>query len=248
VEVTLGAQGEVAEASVIDGDPRLSEALLRAVRSWRFSVRPGMPPPSFTIRASWNPGPPPAMVLRALDLKAPETEAAAPERPAPAGEIAPGASPPEVPQPPALAPAAPPSGPPGPPGPPEIAATPTPPEVETEVLPARVEPPAKEEGVSSLPDVVLGENIPDLVKGRRPVWPPLARLGNVGGEVIVRFSVDLAGRVSVHTVEGPELLTEAAEQATATWMFRRTAIDRLNLIATFKYTDERAVARVERVP
>ena len=64
--------------------------------------------------------------------------------------------------------------------------------------------------------------------------------------MVVRFSVDLAGKVTVHTAEGPELLKGAAEQAVATWIFRRTAIDRVHLIATFKYTPERASARVER--
>ena len=96
-------------------------------------------------------------------------------------------------------------------------------------------------------DVLLGENIPDLVRGRRPVWPPMARLGNVMGEVVVRFSVDLAGRVTVHSVEGPDLLKVAAEQAVGTWVFRRTAIDRVNLVATFKYGADRTFAKVDRV-
>ena len=96
-------------------------------------------------------------------------------------------------------------------------------------------------------EVSLGNNIPDLVKGRRPVWPPMARLGNVMGEVVVRFSVDLAGRVTVHSAEGPDLLKGAAEQAVGTWVFRRTAIDRVHLIATFKYGAERSIAKVERV-
>ena len=67
----------------------------------------------------------------------------------------------------------------------------------------------KEQGVSAVSDVILGDNIPDLVKGRRPVWPPLARLGNVSGEVVVRFSGDLAGKVTVHSTEGVELLRDA---------------------------------------
>ena len=96
--------------------------------------------------------------------------------------------------------------------------------------------------------VILGENIPELVRGRRPIWPPLARLGNVGGEVVVRFSVDLAGKTTVHSAEGPDILKGTAEQAVQTWLFRRTAIDRLNLIATFKFASDRTVAKVERVP
>ncbi len=119
--------------------------------------------------------------------------------------------------------------------------------MDTDVLPARQEPPPKEEGTSAVSDVLLGENIPDLVKGRRPVWPPMARLASVVGEVVVRLSVDLAGKVTVHSVEGPDMLKSAAEQAAATWVFRRTAIDRLNLVATFKYGPDRTFAKVERV-
>jgi outer membrane biosynthesis protein TonB len=119
--------------------------------------------------------------------------------------------------------------------------------VDTDVLPARQEPPAKEQGVSTVADVLLGDNIPDLVKGRRPVWPPLARLGNAAGEVVVRFSVDLAGRVTVHSVEGPDMLKVAAEQAVGSWVFRRTAIDRVPLVATFKYGADRTFAKVDRV-
>jgi outer membrane biosynthesis protein TonB len=96
--------------------------------------------------------------------------------------------------------------------------------------------------------VLLGGNIPDLARGRRPVWPPLARLGNITGDVVVRFSVDLAGKVTVHSAEGPEMLKASAEQAVGTWLFRRTAIDRLHLIATFKFAADRSVARVERQP
>ena len=228
VAVTLGAQGEVREAAALEGDPVISEALLRAVRSWRFVVSEGATPPSFTVRAEWKPGPPAALTLSAGDLKS----AASLSTPASAGSV-PASAPapnPKTPEPPQAAPAA------------------VTPRVETEVLTARPDPPAKEEGMSAVADVTLGENIPELVRGRRPVWPPMARLGNVGGEVVVRFSVDLAGKTTVHSAEGPELLKATAEQAVQTWLFRRTAIDRLNLIATFKYGADRSMAKVERVP
>ena len=97
-------------------------------------------------------------------------------------------------------------------------------------------------------DVLLGDNIPDLVRGRRPIWPPLARLGSVTGDVAVRFSVDLAGKVTVHSAEGPDMLKDGAAQAVNTWVFRRTAIDRLQLIATFRFGNDRALAKVERQP
>ncbi len=233
VAVTLGSQGEVREAAALEGDPVISEALLRAVRSWRFVVSDGATPPSFTVRAEWKPGPPAALSLSAGDLKsaASLSTSSSPgsSTPSPASAPAPGAV---IPEPPQAAP---------------VASPPSAPPVETEVLTARPDPPAKEEGMSAVADVMLGENIPELVRGRRPVWPPMARLGNVGGEVVVRFSVDLAGKTTVHSAEGPDLLKATAEQAVATWLFRRTAIDRLNLIATFKYGADRSMAKVERV-
>jgi protein TonB len=230
VVVALGAQGEVKEAAILDGHPVVSEALLRAVKAWRFQISEGSTPPSFTVRAEWTAGPTPSLTLKALDLK--NGTSAASAAPPPAGSPAPGAPPN-----PAAAEAA------------DAAATTTAAAVDTvdtEVIPARQEPAAKEQGASAVADVILGDHIPDLVKGRRPIWPPMARLGNVMGEVVVRFSVDLAGKVTVHSAEGPDLLKASGEQAVATWLFRRTAIDRLHLIATFKFSSDRSVARVER--
>jgi TonB family protein len=234
VAVTLGPQGEVREASVVDGTPAISESLLRTVKAWRF-VFDGASPPSFTIRADWAPGPPPALVLKAIDLKG---SAAATATPA----LAPAATP--QPSPSVAAPGGAPAKSPEPPRPQPTLS----PAVDTEVLTAPPEPPRREQGVSAVADVILGDNIPDLARGRRPIWPPLARLGNISGDVVVRFSVDLAGKVTVHSAEGPDMLKASAEQAVATWMFRRTAIDRLHLIATFKFGADRSVARVERAP
>lgn len=238
VMIALGSQGEVREAAVVEGNPLVGEALLRAVKAWRFTVTEGTASLVFTVRADWAPGPPPSLTLKATDPRTLAAAASSAPAPAPAAVAAPSsqtASPapsaPQAPAPPLPAPSAAPSAPP----------------VDTDVLPARPEPPPKEEGVSAVTDVLLGENIPDLVRGRRPVWPPMARLGNVMGEVVVRFSVDLAGRVTVHSVEGPDLLKVAAEQAVGTWVFRRTAIDRVNLVATFKYGADRTFAKVDRV-
>jgi TonB family protein len=236
VAVTLGPQGEVREASVVDGTPALSESLLRTVKAWRFMFE-GASPPSFTIRADWAPGPPPALSLKAVDLKTPAAAAASSTSPAPGlatpqpspAVAAPGATPVQSPEPPRPQPTLSPA-------------------VDTEVLTAPPEPPRREQGVSAVADVILGDNIPDLARGRRPIWPPLARLGNISGDVVVRFSVDLAGKVTVHSAEGPDMLKASAEQAVATWTFRRTAIDRLHLIATFKFGTDRSVARVERAP
>ncbi len=274
VEVTLGSQGEVKEASVLEGNSVLSEALMRAVKSWRFVVSEGSTPPSFTVRAEWTPGPQSTLALLAVDLKTGTATAAA----SPPNTAAPGTAPAASPPSPASAaiPAAPliaATSPPPPAAPLAAAAAPTTalastpgakaaeapsspgapasspsPAVDTDVLPARPEPPAKEQGISAVADVMLGENIPDLAKGRRPIWPPLARLGSITGDVEVRFSVDLAGKATVHSAEGPEMLKDGAAQAVSTWLFRRTAIDRLRLIATFKFGNDRALAKVERQP
>ena len=239
VMVALGSQGEVREAAVVEGNPSVGEALLRAVKAWRFTVTEGTASLVFTVRADWAPGPPPALTLKATDprtLAAAATTAPVPAPPSPQTASPASSAPAAAPQPPAPARPV-----------PAPSAAPEAPPVDTDVLPARQEPPPKEEGVSAVADVLLGDNIPDLVRGRRPVWPPMARLGNIMGEVVVRFSVDLAGRVTVHSVEGPDMLKAAAEQAVGTWLFRRTAIDRVNLVATFKYAVDRTFAKVDRV-
>ncbi|MEO8361553.1 MAG: TonB family protein [Vicinamibacteria bacterium] len=236
--VTLGSQGEVREASPVEGNAALGDALLRAVKSWRFIVSAGATPPSFKVVADWTPGATVPLVLKALDLKSAAL-------PSPAAAVGPATSPlqavtPESKVSTEVIPSTTPSDP-----SPAPTATPS---VATDTLPAREEPPAKEEGTSAISDVALGPNIPDLVRGRRPTWPPLARLGNITGDVTVRFSVDLAGKVTVHSAEGPDMLKEASEQAVATWLFRRTAIDRIHLIATFKFGGDRSMAKVERQP
>jgi TonB family protein len=236
LQVTIGAQGEVKEAAQTAGSSVLGEALLRAVKLWRFAVAEGASEMTFILQGDWKPGANPPLSLKATSPKFGGLAAAS----------APSSTPPAASAPLAQTSATPAITPPG--GAPTAAAAPTPtsPDAETEVIPARPEPPTKEEGTSAVTDVILGENIPDLVRGRRPVWPPLARLGNIIGQVVVRFSVDLAGRVTVHSAERHEILKSAAEQAVGTWVFRRTAIDRLNLIATFSYGQERTNAKIER--
>ena len=234
VAVVLGPDGEVKEASVLSGSSSVSESLLRVVKAWRFVAGDQAAPITFAIRADWTPGPPPVVTLKAIDPKpvAARADAAATRNP--------GASEPRV----NASARTGTSEAPAPAG----AQTPLTPAVPTDVLPSQAAPQTPERGLSTIADVVLGDNIPDLAKGRKPVWPPLARLGNVTGEVVVRFSVDVAGKVTVHSAEGPDLLKASAEGAVATWLFRRTSIDRLHLIATFKFGNDRSMARVERAP
>ena len=95
-------------------------------------------------------------------------------------------------------------------------------------------------------DVSLAAGVPDLVKGRRPVVPPVARMAMANGEVQVTFSVDAAGISSVQKVEGPDLLKEAARQAVASWAFRRTTAERIFLSAVFTFQGDQARADVRR--
>ena len=103
-------------------------------------------------------------------------------------------------------------------------------------------------GVSAVRDVTLGAGVPDLASGRRPVLPPLARLGNVFGLVEVRFAVDAGGVTSGIEVSGPELLQRVTRQTVASWSFRRTSTERLFLVAVFEYEGLRASATVTRAP
>ena len=112
--------------------------------------------------------------------------------------------------------------------------------------PAPTPPPRSlDPGVSAVRGVMLGAGVPDLVRGRRPVVPPLARMGGVSGRVVVRFAVDAAGGTAVGRVEGPDLLKEAAVQTVASWSFRRTSAERLRLMAELNYETEDAAAAVQ---
>lgn len=121
-----------------------------------------------------------------------------------------------------------------------------PPPVEVITAPPPAQPP--ENGVSAIRDVTLEPGVPDLTRGRRPVTPPLARMGGATGTVEVAFSVSAAGTTLVGTVTGPDLLKKAAEQAVASWVFRRTRADRAYLTAIFTYGPDKTVAVVRPQP
>ena len=134
------------------------------------------------------------------------------------------------------------------PGGPPSAHSPAPGTAATPGAPATPPSPAprNEPGVSAVRDVTLGPGVPDLTKGRRPVAPPLARMSSLSGAVQVQFSVDASGSSSIQSVNGPDLLKEAARQAVATWSFRRTSAERVYLVATFNYDGDKAQAEVKR--
>jgi hypothetical protein len=107
-----------------------------------------------------------------------------------------------------------------------------------------------ENGVSAIRDVTLEPGVPDLTRGRRPVAPPLARMAAATGTVEVAFSVGTAGTTTVQGATGPDLLRPAAEQAVASWVFRRTRADRAYLVAVFTYGGDKssAVVRPQAAP
>ena len=99
-------------------------------------------------------------------------------------------------------------------------------------------------GISAVRDVTLAPGVPDLVKGRRPMAPPLARMQGGSGTVDVHFAVDAAGSATVREVAGPDPLKEAARQTVVSWSFRRSTPERLFLAATFTYKGDTASAAV----
>jgi len=246
-EVTLDAEGQVADALITAGESPWAESFLQAVRSWRFVVNPSDPPVAFRVSAHFfAKEKEPSRVD--LELSDPRTVAADAAPRTPAADAAP----------PLPAPA---------PATPTPAPAPAPVETETippraadtgalgtrpaapavEVVPSAPTPPPAPEGGggSAVPGVRVGPGVPDLAAGRRPVVPPLARLRAVTGKVEVRFAVDASGATASVDASGDDALKEAARQAVATWMFRRTSADRLHLSATFDYSAETATASVE---
>lgn len=172
---------------------------------------------------------------------------AKPSQPA-AGEPAPSASGPPKPEPPAATPAPATAEAPATtaPGPDQAQASAAPPGVE--VLRQEAPPKPMESGISAVRDVTLGPGLPELSKGRRPVPPPVARMAGVTGTVHVRFSIDASGGVQIQGSEGHELLRPAAEHAVVSWVFRRTATDRLRAVVEIAYRDDGAVAAVSLEP
>jgi TonB family protein len=273
-EVTLDADGHVAEAHIKNGDSPWAEALFQALRTWRFTPLDGPQPMAFEVRADFASGGKgsPRVELRLTGARrleapsvasaspspSPEPSPAPPASPAPAPAPSPSPSPTVAALPPAppeelirnpaggnrpppvslppmtAAPASPaPASPaPGEPGAPATTPTPVP-------TPAPPTP-----GLSAVRDVTLAAGVPDLIRGRRPVAPPLARMNGISGTVEVHFAVDAAGSATVREVAGPDPLKEAARQTVTSWSFRRSTPERLFLAATFTYKGDTAAAAV----
>ena len=267
-EVTLDADGHVAEAHIKSGDSPWAEALFHALRTWRFTPLDGPQPMTFEVRADFASGGKggPRVELRltgARRLEAPAVAAAAPS-PSPEPSPAPPASPE-----PARAPSPSPTVAALPPAPPEelirnpaggnrpppvslppvttapaspAPASPAPGEPDAPAAMSTPPPPAP--AISAVRDVTLAAGLPDLIRGRRPVAPPLARMNGISGTVEVHFAVDASGSATVREAEGPDPLKEAARQTVTSWSFRRSTPERLFLAATFTYKGDTAAAAV----
>jgi TonB family protein len=122
----------------------------------------------------------------------------------------------------------------------------TPPPVEVITAPPPAAPP--ENGVSAVHDVTLQPGVPDLTRGRRPVSPPIARMSGTTGTVEVAFSVSAGGTTTVQSVVGPEPLRRAAQEAVASWVFRRARADRAYLVASFNYAEDKTTAEIRPQP
>ena len=255
-ELTVESTGQVMEIEIESGETAFADALMDAVRTWRFAPESGGGTLNFRVEADFVPasqGGSPRVDLRLAGLRRNETAAVpapSPEPAAPSPEPLPAAEP-------AVAGTTSPSPEPAAPSSAASAAAPTPPAdiappsgPPVEVLgpvPAPAAPAAPPEvPISAVRDVTLAAGVPDLMKGRRPVVPPLARMASATGTVDVRFAVDASGAASVQEATGPDLLKEAARQAVASWVFRRTTADRLHLVASFVYGGATANATVRR--
>jgi TonB family protein len=253
-EVSINEEGQVVDTELQSGEPPFSTALIVAVKTWVFAGETGRTPMSFRVKAQFlgsdrdktrvvldltgvRTGGPVAVVASPVAVANPAaapTPAAGSAAPQPA--LSPEPSP--LPTPSASAPA---------PSVPSLPIDEKPaskPAPAVEILRSTAEPPQAEPNVSAVRDVSLAPGVPELSKGRRPVPPPFARMAGVTGTVQVRFAIDASGAASVVGAEGPDLLRPAAEQAVASWVFRRTATDRLYAIAEITYKDDGAAAAV----
>ena len=290
-EVTLEPDGRVGGARVLDGGAPWSDALLAALRTWRFAPPPDDAVLSFRVEAEFvsrgsapqqrrvtlkaaglqrsglldasatpaaaatvPAAPPAAAPASAEPAPAAPEPAVVPAVPRPAAPTVPEAPKPATPVVPAALPETPPAPKTTPPARPEAPATPLPsgatgaPPVEVITAPPPAAPP--ENGVSAIRDVTLEPGVPDLTRGRRPVVPPLARMSGTSGAVEVSFSVSAAGTTSIQGAVGPDLLRPAAEQAVASWIFRRSRTDRAYLVAVFTCVGDKGtvVVRPQAAP
>jgi TonB family protein len=253
VKIEVDVDGRVAEAVVHSGDSPFREAVLDAIHTWRFAPPEGGAV-GFDAHADFASDESVSVELKGArkgTATGPATAAASAAAPPASATAAPGPSEPSTEEiapidavesaPPAVVSSEPPV---------EVVSTrssaPTPGPAERSA-PATPEPPP-ENGTSNVRDVELSQGIPDLVQGRRPASPPMARMGDIEGDVEVRFSIDAAGATAVLNVSGRDELKSAAESLVRSWNFRRTAPQRLYALAQVEYRTAGSKAKIRLVP
>ncbi len=96
-----------------------------------------------------------------------------------------------------------------------------------------VPPVSHTENPSVFPAVVAGSapsvrtvSDPKLITSTRPVYPPLAKQGNVEGDVLISADVDATGKVvGAKVVSGPMYLREAAVDAVRNWKYEPATLN-----------------------
>lgn len=77
------------------------------------------------------------------------------------------------------------------------------------------------------PDIRINVNGARAEKLTPPLYPPLARLANIGGTVSVRFKIDTDGGTTAITFEnGHPMLRSAVEKAVSSWKFPKESAGR----------------------
>lgn len=249
VSITISPSGEILEMSPAEGEEPFAEALMKAARTWRFVPLDGEETATFRLEADF--APPEGenrgaigLRLTGLHREVPVTAAGRVARAAEAQGVTPPTKPTEVSAPapaPASLPAEPRAAEPTPAAPQPT--RPAPPTVETIAAPP---PPARivEAGAPAIRDIRFEGQIPDLIRGRRPVVPPMARINAISGDVTVSFSVDAAGVTLVRSIDGPEALKKVTEELVGSWAFRRLSPERIFLSAVIAYKGDVASAVV----
>jgi Gram-negative bacterial TonB protein C-terminal len=99
--------------------------------------------------------------------------------------------------------------------------------------------------------------LPKVIRHAQPVYPPLARQNRIQGDVRVKLTTDGESVTSAETIEGPPLLSKAAEDNVRTWKFARHSPS--TFVITFRYKltsgdvdveflDAAAVVQIEASP
>jgi TonB family protein len=255
-QIDIDENGHITQAAMKKSESPWSESLLEALRTWRFASTDDGKPLSFELRAVFKGGSSAEVQLSLTDPRPLAADTASADAAVAASAVSPPAVGAEAPvaevKPTSTAPPPDPRSGDSTPAPPKPRNTPPPVEVVSSPLPAAA--PAAgvpavsvivpENGASTVRGIELAPGIPDLVKGRRPVAPPVARMSDTSGDVMVRFSIDSGGATSVASAEGVELLQEAATSLVRSWQFRRTSAHRVYAIAEIHFSAAESSAKV----